>query len=196
MSHVSAPPAGGASAKFNDTSLCREPQFISLPGSFVSRARRGGAVMRDPTASGTRERDRLTLRECEKLFIDNVSMGSAEAVRSARNHLQGAVLYELHAQASGIVDGHDLVGVALNHECRHVDFLEVFRLVGFGKSLDAVVGADDRGLHPLKPKRFANSLGNVGAGLVVPVEGKTQVLEKLRSVFAHTLADIVEHRQR
>lgn len=65
---------------------------------------------------------------------------SAHAVRELLVDLERALLQQFHRKQRGVGDRHDLVVVAVHHERRHVDDLEVLGKVGLPEGLDALVG--------------------------------------------------------
>nr|GEU28259.1 hypothetical protein [Tanacetum cinerariifolium] len=148
-------------------------------------------------AAGRRPSRRTSgLQEGQQVGVELVLVGGGQAVRRAFVHHQLGVLQQLGRGAARRVDRHDLVVVAVHHQHRHVDFFQVGREVGFRELLDAVVRVLDAALHALGPERVAHAFGYIGAGTVVAVERQRQVLEKLRAVGQHALADAVEHGQR
>ena len=73
-----------------------------------------------------------------------------------------------------------------------VDLLEIFSEVGLGKCLDTKIGGGKTGHHPLEPERVAQALRNLGVRSVGPIEGRGEILEKLRTVGEDTGADLIE----
>ena len=58
-------------------------------------------------------------------------MGCRHAVREAGVDLERRSLQEFGGEACGVLNGDDLVVVAVHQECRDVDGLEVIGEVGF-----------------------------------------------------------------
>jgi hypothetical protein len=58
-----------------------------------------------------------------------VCISSAHTVGCPRKDLQGRALDELGLEKAGVGEWHDLVVVALYHECRYVELLQVLGLI-------------------------------------------------------------------
>ena len=80
------------------------------------------------------------------------------AVRKALVGLQRAVLQQLGRQRPGVGVGHDLIVVAVHHQHRHVDLLEVLGEVGLRERLDAVVMRLGAAHHALAPPVLDDAL--------------------------------------
>jgi hypothetical protein len=113
-------------------------------------------------------------------------------MRGALVDLQRRALDQLRRQHRRGTDRHDLIVVAMQDQGRLVDLLEVFSLVRFREGLNAKIAGGHAGHHALQPEGLAHALRNLRFRPVVAVEGHGQVLEELRAVAQHTLADAVE----
>src|SRR5579864_9680909 len=122
------------------------------------------------------------LQEGKQLRVYLVFMGRAHPVWRARNDFQRGALDQLRRKERRVTDGHDLVVVSMKNERGRVELLEVLREIRFGEGFDAIVGGLEPTLHALEPERIAQALRDFGAGAVGAVEGRAQILEKLRAV--------------
>ena len=61
------------------------------------------------------------------------------------------ILHKFYAQPRCIINWDDLIGIAVNHERGDIDLFEIFRLIRFRESLNAVVRCNDRALHSKQP---------------------------------------------
>ena len=118
-------------------------------------------------------------------------------MREARVGLQRAVLEELRGQRRGVRVGHDLVVVAVHHQHRHRDLLEVLGEVGLREGDDAVVVGLRAAHHALAPPVLDDRFGRLDAGPVEPVErpGRQRTVE-LRAVGGQLGLQVVEHALR
>ena len=101
------------------------------------------------------------LEERQQVGVDRGSLGGRHAVREALVGLERAVLQQLRRQRPGIGIRHDLVVLAVHHQGRHVDLLQVLGEVGLGEGNDAVVvrlGATHHALAPPVPDRGLRGL--------------------------------------
>src|SRR5690606_17504772 len=99
--------------------------------------------------------------------------------------------------ASGEVDRHDLVVVAVDHQGGYVDLLQVLAEVGGRERGDRVVGVLVPALHALGPERLDQALVRRRAGAVEAVERAGRDVEvQLRAVLDRSLAQSVEHLDR
>ena len=67
----------------------------------------------------------------------------------------------------------------MDDQSRNVDLLEILGEIGFRKSLNAIIDSLEPGLHPLKPERVAETLGDLRAWAVSAVEWHRETLEEL-----------------
>src|SRR5215469_9141192 len=86
----------------------------------------------------------------------------------------------------------DLIIVAVQDQSRHIDLLEILSKVRLRKCLDAKVRAGKTAHHTLKPKGLAQTLRDLRAGSVEPVERQGQILPELRAVREHRPPDLIE----
>src|SRR4051794_2881206 len=82
----------------------------------------------------------LALQEGEQVSVDLVVKGGGETVWRARVVDFLPILYEPGRFAGRVVDGDDLVVLAVHDKRRHVERREVIGEVGLRKGLDAFVG--------------------------------------------------------
>ena len=99
-----------------------------------------------------------------------VGLGRRHAVRKALVGLQRAVLQQLGRQRRRIGIRHDLVVVAVHHQHRHGDLLQVFGEVGLREGDDAVVVGLRAAHHALTPPIPDDRLRRFRARPVVAVE--------------------------
>src|ERR1700674_5094913 len=109
---------------------------MEYPGD-LSPSERGKAPSRVSYSANQRKRYsdspsnfRLRLYECKKIGIDLVSMRGRHPVRQTLVNLQRAVLQELGSQGACVGERHDLVILAMHHQHRNGDLLEVVSKVG------------------------------------------------------------------
>ena len=77
-------------------------------------------------------------KKVEQVCIELIFVRIGETVRGTRVDLQGRVLDEFDRSESRGADGHDLVVVAMNDQCWHVDFFEIIGEIRLGKRLNAI----------------------------------------------------------
>src|SRR5712692_4573598 len=139
--------------------------------------------------SATPTLDRLRFEEREQVCVDLAFERRAQAVRR--------VLGQFGGKHGGSADRDDLIVVAVKDERWHVELLEVFGEICLREGLDAVEGGFVSSQHPLEPERIAQALRAFGAWPVGAVEGRAEILEKLRAIREDAGANLVEraHRQ-
>src|SRR5215475_5473976 len=74
-----------------------------------------------------------------------------------------------------VLDGNDLVVLAVHDQGRNIDLLEVLGEIGLGEGLDALVGVLETRLHAPEPELIERTLGDVGTRPVGAIEGGRQV---------------------
>jgi hypothetical protein len=79
---------------------------------------------------GDRRRAASSADERQEALVEQVGVCVHQAVGEAGIDFQCAVLQELRRAQGRILVGYDLVVVALHHERRHVDALEIFGEIG------------------------------------------------------------------
>jgi hypothetical protein len=112
--------------------------------------------------------------EREQVGVDAIGERDRHTVRCARVHCELRARYELGAQQPGVADRDDLVVVAVQHERRPVDLLEVVREIGFRERFDALVEADEAALQP---KRIEDTFGNRRTGPVPAEERDRRIVQ-------------------
>src|SRR5262249_34272519 len=122
-------------------------------------------------------RSRLTSEKRQQVGVDLVLVGRRKAVRRARViNLLGA-LDKPGRFLRRVLDGDDLVVLAVQDQGRHVELFQVLGLVRFGKRLAAFVGVREAGLHARQParthcpSRFGPAPYPGGSGADEPVSG-------------------------
>src|SRR5271157_2950471 len=63
--------------------------------------------------------------ECQQIGVDRLGLGGRHAVWETGVTLERPVLHELRGQGPGIGIGNDLVVLAMHHQHRHADLLQV-----------------------------------------------------------------------
>lgn len=76
----------------------------------------------------------------------------------------------------------------------NVYLFEVLGLIRLREGLYAIVGSNDRRLHPLIEKRIAHAFRGLRVWLVVAIEREAQIPEELCTVAGNTRSNVVEHR--
>ncbi len=94
------------------------------------------------------------------------------------------------------MDGDDLVVLAMQDKCRHVDLLEILGEVGLREGPDGLIGVLEAGLHAPQPKLIQDPLGHLGAGPVRAVELARKVPVELRSIVEHAGEQSFEQLER
>src|SRR2546425_6773732 len=147
--------------------------------------------------SATPTLDRLRFEEREQVRVDLAFERRAQAVRRALVNLELRVLDQFGGKHGGSADRDDLIVVAVKDERWHVELLEAFGEICLREGLDAVEGGFVSSQHPLEPERIAQALRAFGAWPVGAVEGRAEILEKLRAIREDAGANLVEraHRQ-
>src|SRR5262245_5197366 len=120
-------------------------------------------------------------------------MRGGEAVRCAGVVDLLGTLDELGRLPGRVLDRDDLVILTVQHERRHVEFLEVRGEIGLGERLDALIGCRRSGLHAPEPEVVEEALGDVGARPVGSIECYSKILVVLRAVARDASSDLIEH---
>src|SRR5713101_5047952 len=110
----------------------------------------------------------------------------------ARVDLERCLLQYLRGHETRSADRHNLIVVAMHHQNRYVDLLQVFSEVGLREGLDAVVMGLDPSRHALQPPILADAFRNFGARAVVSVKRKGEILVELRSICGDSGSAAVE----
>jgi len=118
--------------------------------------------------------------EGQQFRIDHIFVRGAHSMRSPRYHCQLGPWDQLRREQRRVGDGNDLIVIAMQNEGRHLDLLEIFREVSFGKGLDAIVSSLVSAEHPLQPKGITQTLRDLAAGTVGTIERSIEILEELR----------------
>src|SRR5262245_44222616 len=143
-------------------------------------------------ASGGRWRTGAPARPCpfdsafqerQKLRVDLIRVSGGQTMRSAGIVDLLRALDQLGRFFRRVFDWNDLVVFTVQHESGHVEFLQILRLVRFGKRLDAFVGVQETRLHAPEPELIEHSLRNFGPGTVGAVERRRQVLPILGRIL-------------
>src|SRR5689334_13663025 len=115
-------------------------------------------------------------------------------MRKARVDLQRTLLQKLDRHMCGSANWHDLVIVAMHHERRNVDRLEVFGKVRFRERLYAFIMRVHGAHHALAPPIADHTFRHFRSGPIESVERtRREVQEKLRTAVGLRLAEAVEH---
>src|SRR6516162_1333632 len=114
--------------------------------------------------------DPLTLDEGQQVGVDGRGLGGRHAMRKALVGLQRAILQKLRRQRTGIGVRNDLVVVAMHHQHRHRDLLQILGEIGLRKGDDAVIMGFGAAHHALPPPVQDNGLRRLRAGPIVAVE--------------------------
>ena len=80
----------------------------------------------------------LRLNEREQIRIDLLCVNDGHAMRKTGIDLELRILYQLCGECPCIGERYDLVIITMHNQGGNVDFLQVFREIGLGKSFDAV----------------------------------------------------------
>jgi hypothetical protein len=136
-------------------------------------------------------------QEGQQVGVDLILKRGCEAVRCARIVDFLRAPDESGRFLSRILDGNDLVVLAVHDKSRDIDLLKVLSEIGLGEGLDAFVGVLEAGLHAPEPELIQYALGDLGPRPVGAVKLCRQVLVELRVVLHHTTPHVVEdlHRQ-
>ncbi|CAG9194520.1 hypothetical protein BGLA2_1110064 [Burkholderia gladioli] len=134
------------------------------------------------------------LDEGEQVGVEHIGINRQHAVREAGVGFQRAVLQQLDGLQRGVGDRHDLVVLAVQHQGRHRNRLQVLGLVGFREGLDALVMRLRAADHALAPPVLDHALMNRRARAIEAIERAARhVEEELRAVVGQRLTEAVEH---
>jgi hypothetical protein len=140
---------------------------------------------------------RLRSQEGQQVSVDLILKRGCEAVRCTR-----IVDFLRAPDKSGrfhrrVLDGNDLVILAVHDKSRDIDLLKVLSEIGLREGLDAFVGVLEAGLHAPKPELIQYALGDLGPRPIGAVKLCRQVLVELRAVLCQATPHAVEdlHRQ-
>ena len=95
-----------------------------------------------------------------------------------------------------ILDGNDLVVLAVHDQGRDIELLEVLGEIGLGEGLDAFVSVLEAGLHAPEPELIQDALGDLGPRPVRAVKHHSQVFVELGAVLKEAAPQAVEHLDR
>src|SRR5438045_4909006 len=112
----------------------------------------------------------LVFNEGEQIFVDGLGLGSRHAVWKTFVSLERAVLQQLCRKRRRIGIRNYLVVIAVHHQHRHGDLLQVFGEIGLRKRDDAVIMSLGAAHHSLAPPIPDDSFGTFRAGPVKTVE--------------------------
>src|SRR6266849_9546028 len=127
--------------------------------------------------------------ESQEILVDPILQRGAQAVRCALVNFERGVLDKFGRKQGRVADWDNLVVVSMKNQRRHVESLQIFGEIGFGKRLDAKVAGRESSHHALKPERFAHAFRDLRARPVVAVKWQRQVFEELRPVREDAGAD-------
>ena len=135
-------------------------------------------------------------QEGQQISVDLILMRGREAVRCTR-----IVDFLRATDESGrlhrrVLDGNDLVVLAMHDQGRDIDLLEVLGEIGLGEGLDAFVGVLEACLHAPEPELIQRALGDLGPRPVGAVKQCRQVLVELRAVLHNAAPQVVEDLHR
>ena len=67
----------------------------------------------------------LALNERKQIGVDLICMRGRHAMRKTRIKLRRGIFEQLGGKRTSIREGHDLIVLAVHHQCRRIDLLEV-----------------------------------------------------------------------
>src|ERR1700733_10862567 len=108
------------------------------------------------------------------------------AMREAWIDLQLSPFNDLCGECPSICKRNDLIVIAVHHQRRYIDLIEIFGEVGFRECLDTVIMPFDPTLHSLIPEIRLDTLRDLCTGAVIAEERQSEVLVVLRSVIGYT----------
>src|ERR1700720_787534 len=118
-------------------------------------------------------------------------------MREARIHLQRTVLNQLGREECGVGDWHNLIVITVQDEHWDVDRLQVFREVGFGKRLDAIIVWLCAAYHALAPPVVDHTFRHFGSGTVETVErARGNVAVELCTIRSECGTKAIKHLDR
>src|SRR6185312_5694280 len=132
-------------------------------------------------------------QEGQQIGVDLILERRRQAVRRARIVEFLCAVDEPRRLHRRVLDGHDLVVLAVHDQGRDIELLEVLSEVGLGERLDAVVGVLEAALHAPEPELIQDSLGDLGVRPIGAVERNREVLVKLRAVREEARTQPVEY---
>src|SRR5229473_421956 len=125
--------------------VCAHPWRLSMNESPLCPANDCG------TSQLRRRRGDGALEEREQVGVNGVGLSRGHAVRKALVGFQCAILQQLCRQRSRIGIRHDLVVIAMHHQDRHSDLLQVLGEVRLREGDDAVIMRLCASHHALAP---------------------------------------------
>src|SRR5215468_6959922 len=143
--------------------------------------------------SSEKQHDVSASEESKQLSVDLVGMRGGEPVRCSWVVDLLGTLDELGRLPGRVLDRDDLVIFTVQHERRHVEFLEVRGEIGLGECLDALISVLRSGLHAPEPELVEDALGDFGARPVGSIECYSKILVVLRAVTRDASSDLIEH---
>src|SRR5262245_62345702 len=120
--------------------------------------------------------------ESKQLSVDLVGMRGGESVRCAGVVDLLGTLDEPGRLPGRVLDRDDLVIFTVQHERRHVEFLEVRGEIRLGERLDALIGVLRSGLHAPEPELVEDALRDFGSRPAGSIECYSKILVVLRAV--------------
>ncbi|MEI9894642.1 MAG: serine/threonine-protein kinase [Chthoniobacter sp.] len=136
-----------------------------------------------------------SLDEGQEILVYLIFRRGDQRVGRPRIYFQGGVRDQLR-RAVGVLDGHDLVDIAVQDQGRDVDLFQILARIGFGECLDGKVGRRETGQHLLIPTGVEQGLRDVCPGAVGSEIDDIQILEELGAVDRDPLPESIQHFQR
>ena len=130
----------------------------------------GNLIGRKSSSASTALIDGSRLDELQQVGVDDVRMGLTHAVRQAGVRFQQSLGRQFGRQLAGNRERHDLIIQSVQHQQRHVDWLEVFREVRLGKRRHRVIVGFDGALDAGEPEFVDDTLRRCDSFAVVSVK--------------------------
>src|SRR5215472_7231471 len=180
-------------ARWRDSHAC--------PGRLASGGCRGGQqrgwCRRSARSSLGRPRSgSLAPEEGQQVGVELVLKCGGEAVRRTRVVDLLRAVDEPGGFPGRVLDGNDLVVLAVQDQSRDIELMEVLGEIGLGEGLDAVVGVVQPGLHAPQPELVQHALGDLGTRPVSTIELHGKLFVELRPVPGQAGAQAVEDLNR
>lgn len=135
----------------------------------------------------------MRLDKVQQILIHLIDINIVNRMRSPRVHLELAMAQQLDRLQPSRLNRNNLVVIAVKHQDRNINLLQVLGKIRLGKILDAVVGGFEARIHSLLPPAPDLALALVGVGPVESEKGAGgHIQEELAAVLVHGLPERVE----
>lgn len=138
---------------------------------------------------------RVTLRldKVQQVLIHLINIKIVNCMRSPMVDLELAMAQQLHRLHPSSLNWNNLIVIAVKHQDRNINLLQILGKVGLGKIFNAVVGGFEASIHSLLPPAPDLALALVSVGPIESEKGTaSHIQEELGAVLVHGLPERVE----